>query len=599
MANRFDDDSSCKALWRFESAEALLVDSKSTNTLTAVAGATVNTSDYKEGVGAADLTRASNQYFNITDANLASGFPFKSSESNRVATFCCWAKWDSLGVVNQGIMGKLQVANSCGAYMYNSKIYLDWNASWQDTGITLSTGIWYHIACRMDGPNGDSDVRIYRASDGQIFTYAKTNWAVLGSCTADFRVGTFNTATNNCFDGIIDEAVVFNRLLTDGEIDLIRLGEFGWPTTINASLINATASLPFQNYVGPHTPSILFMCGWELGEPWSGWDSYSLSSTDICSSALFRSGRFCLLMTNSTSYLRKSIHWQSELYIQVALFWSGATPASGKYLRWMKGATVLGTLNVDANAKLCVYTGDGASLKATGNTVLLRDMWYVVELHLTISDSGVFEVRLDGVSEISWSGDTQPGSDTDIDTVELNCPTNNDVYYDDFFIITPSGYTDLTWADRARIAYLPPTGDDTTNWSSSYALPSTKHFWGMQDLMAMDRRSYLYTTTADVVEKFNLANCPVGANQKILAVQASAHFVSPSSTPGASAQLFLISGATTHTADAKYVTPGITPGVSEDSSTVHLYTWEVNPASSSDWTAAEIDGLVLGFKKVG
>ena len=90
MANDFSGDSSCKALWRFESG-ALTTDSKATNTLTNNGG-TEETTNHMEGACAVALASASSQYLNIPDANLVSGFPLKSDDTTKLATFAFWIR---------------------------------------------------------------------------------------------------------------------------------------------------------------------------------------------------------------------------------------------------------------------------------------------------------------------------------------------------------------------------------------------------------------------------------------------------------------------------------------------------------------------------
>ena len=246
MANNFSGDNSCKALWRFESG-ALTVDSKGSNTLTAVNGPTENTSDYREGACSSALVRNNRQYYKIPDANLPSDFPFKSGGSARQGTYCGWFKFNST-TGDQGLIGKLRCSGSCGVFQYNGTFYLDWNNGWQSTGIAVATGIWYHVACRMDLDNKSSNVRIYRASDGQVFNYAKTTWGALTPGAYDFRIGAFNDDTN-AFDGLVDEVVIFNRLLADGEIDAIRSGTFPPPGSESINAAGLTVAYEPPNLV--------------------------------------------------------------------------------------------------------------------------------------------------------------------------------------------------------------------------------------------------------------------------------------------------------------------------------------------------------------
>jgi len=228
MANDFSGDLTCKALWRFDSG-ALTADSKGSNTLTAVNSPGESTGDYREGACAADLEHGSTQHFRIPDASLPADFPFKSGGSARQGTYCGWFKFESTGG-DQGLIGKLRCSGSCGVFAYNGNFYLDWNNGWQNTYLGISTGVWYHVAVRMDLDKKTSDLRVYRASDGQVFTYSKS-WGALTPPGNDFRVGSFNDASST-FDGLVDEVVIFNRLLSNAEIDSIRTGTFPPPAYI-------------------------------------------------------------------------------------------------------------------------------------------------------------------------------------------------------------------------------------------------------------------------------------------------------------------------------------------------------------------------------
>ncbi|MFA5381850.1 MAG: LamG-like jellyroll fold domain-containing protein [Candidatus Micrarchaeia archaeon] len=230
----FSNDPSCKALWRFESG-ALTVDSQGENTLTAVNAPTSELIDFKEGLGSTHLVRASGQCYTIPDASLPADFPFKSGGANRQGTYLGWFKFSSTAG-DQGLIGKLRVVGSCGVYQYNGIFHLDWNNSWQSTSLPVAINVWYHVAVRMDGNAGYSNLRIFRSSDSQVLTYAKNDWTVLTPGATDFKIGSFNSA-GTTFDGLTDEVVVFNRLLSDTEIDAIRTATFPVPPLLKVSQV--------------------------------------------------------------------------------------------------------------------------------------------------------------------------------------------------------------------------------------------------------------------------------------------------------------------------------------------------------------------------
>jgi hypothetical protein len=82
--------------------------------------------------------------------------------------------------------------------------------------------------------------------------------------------------------------------------------------------------------------------------------------------------------------------------------------ASHHIMAFRDGTSIQCDLRTDASGHLIV-TRNGTQIGATGATVLAQDTWYYLEWRLTIHNStGSFEVRLNGVTEITGSGlDTQ------------------------------------------------------------------------------------------------------------------------------------------------------------------------------------------------
>ena len=228
MANDFSWDARCVSVYRFESG-ALTTDSKASNTLQAVNTPSSETGAdlFVEGSGSAKLVRSSSQYFQIADASLPANWPFKNGGSYQEGTYCGWLKWINTDG-DQGLLGRNRATGSCGVFQYYGMIHLDWNYYWQYVGYNVSPGIWYHFAVTMDGPNGDVYLRIYRASDGNVFTYTKTDYAAHDAGTDPFRLGSFGDGYNT-FYGYMDEVVIFNDLLVDSEIDAIRQQTYSEP----------------------------------------------------------------------------------------------------------------------------------------------------------------------------------------------------------------------------------------------------------------------------------------------------------------------------------------------------------------------------------
>jgi hypothetical protein len=71
-----------------------------------------------------------------------------------------------------------------------------------------------------------------------------------------------------------------------------------------------------------------------------------------------------------------------------------------------------------ADGKIDVYRGN-TLLATSGDVVLTANTWHHIELKVTVSDTGSYEVRVNGVVAVSGSGDTRAGSNDYCNRVRL------------------------------------------------------------------------------------------------------------------------------------------------------------------------------------
>jgi len=239
--NDFSSDSTCKALWKFESG-ALTTDSKSTNTLTdhSTVSITSTTDTVKEGSGCVKTTNAVATWLHIADTNLAAGFPLKNGDSNKIFSACLWFRPLDFASFRDIFAKRAWAANkgsflvygATGNTLYISYVYSTGTIVTQDfqIGAGLSTNVWYHLGFTIDGVNKKVTWRLYN-SYTEAATYGEFYpGAELRVDDADLLIGAEQGATtgtsSNPFYGYIDEVVVFNRLLNILEIDAIRQGKY-------------------------------------------------------------------------------------------------------------------------------------------------------------------------------------------------------------------------------------------------------------------------------------------------------------------------------------------------------------------------------------
>jgi len=251
--NVFTYNANIQGRWRFETG-ALTTDSSpaaggnGANTLS-LAGTANPVSDpfgVLEGADAAYLATAGS-YFQITDANLSTNFPFKSTDSVKEITICGWIipiAWAPDSSHPRWIWGKVStLTNGIGAYLDNNGhliVSISGSTNY-DTGFILSLLNTYHVAFVIDANAQTLVVRVFNKATGSVSDYS-TSIASVPLGAGIFYLG-FGDIGSNYYTtvGFLDEWVAANALLSDSDIDLIRGQTYG-PVTRNLHTTPAVVS---------------------------------------------------------------------------------------------------------------------------------------------------------------------------------------------------------------------------------------------------------------------------------------------------------------------------------------------------------------------
>jgi len=239
MANDFSGDANLQGLWLLESGALTTDSSGNGNTFTDYN--TVGTSaTCKQGSYSGDFERNNAEYLARTDGGLNANFPFKNGGAGTLS-WCAWVKPESFvaGEYHPIFCKHVSGGTSYGIFLYCNdagsvqvyKAVANNSSAGQETityGTALSTGTWYHIAFTYNNTTKAYLLRVWDDTAGDYldtdlsgsFTSATTTFS-----TADFCIG--SRSGYRFWDGLIDEAVVFNDILSTTEIDQIRAGTYG------------------------------------------------------------------------------------------------------------------------------------------------------------------------------------------------------------------------------------------------------------------------------------------------------------------------------------------------------------------------------------
>lgn len=253
--NNFTYDPSCKAVWNFEPG-ALLADSKNNNTLVADypdASPYSITNLRIQGNGGMGVNSYSSwEGCHITDANLSTGFPLKTGDTNNKITVCGWYANYAYGY--GGYRGGIILAKCDDSNVKKGFQFTLDEPSWNGSGelsIWVGNGTGYqkfpsgiivydnqiiHYALEIDCNAPSVYLRVFFLDTTIVREFsAKPSVAIPNPDGYGFGVGTPSSCWGSG-NGYHDQVIVFDRLLNFDDIDKIRNSGYGAVESPNNSI---------------------------------------------------------------------------------------------------------------------------------------------------------------------------------------------------------------------------------------------------------------------------------------------------------------------------------------------------------------------------
>lgn len=124
----------------------------------------------------------------------------------------------------QSLGGPGNFGYALGFYSINKKIYFDTydGSSTRDglaSDVTINDNSWYFIAATWDGTTSPNTKKIY--IDGALAGQQTSTISELGIASTNFEIGVGPNDGLSYFDGKIDDIRVYNRALSEDEIQII------------------------------------------------------------------------------------------------------------------------------------------------------------------------------------------------------------------------------------------------------------------------------------------------------------------------------------------------------------------------------------------
>ena len=272
----------------------------------------------------------------------------------------------------------------------------------------------------------------------------------------------------------------------------------------------------------------LFTCGFELGEliGFNGSVNQKYGEMSIVTSPV-RSGTYA--MRNNAGYVSslsayafftEELSDLPELYARIAFRHAGLNTSSDHKLALLgfyDGGTNQVTLAVDpVDGRLLLLQGGGGEMGydgtqlAKGTAALTQDVWYVIEVYVKAASSGQVTVKINNITDISYSGNTAPSGNDQVNQVQIGLSTYGEAtqsycYFDDIAINDTSGSYQNSWPGQGGVLLLVPNADgDETDWAPS---EGSVHYSLVDDIPA-NTTDWVQAKESGSVDLFQIEDLP-------------------------------------------------------------------------------------------
>jgi hypothetical protein len=177
---------------------------------------------------------------------------------------------------------------------------------------------------------------------------------------------------------------------------------------------------------------------------------------------------------------------------------------AGYPIRLYDGPATMGVSVKLAGSELAVTPGTGTPYATTVNLGLLPLAWYYIELKVKCADSGgTYELKVNGATVLSGTGDTKLGSHTYHDRVCFFSADGAIPYIDDFYVCDASGAANNDFLGDVRVLTMRPTGaGGSTQWTPD----SGSNYARVNEAICGDDTNYVEDTTSGHEDRYGFTD---------------------------------------------------------------------------------------------
>jgi len=234
--------------------------------------------------------------------------------------------------------------------------------------------------------------------------------------------------------------------------------------------------------------------------------------------------------------------------------------------------------------------GTGGTVVASSSAPITVNAWHYIEIKATIADAGgTCEVRIDGVTRLSYTGDTRNGgTSTLIDGVYFPNGSGfqtNTRAIDDLYICDGLGSMNNNFLGDIKIETLYPNADGTNSQLMGSDANQVNNYLLVDEAGTPSTADYVSSGVVTDKDTYNFTSL-VTATGPVKAVQIN-NYANKTDAGSRSIKALAISGASTATGAVKPL---------QTTYNAHLQIQETDPNGGGAWTIAAVNAAEFGVE---
>ena len=301
-------------------------------------------------------------------------------------------------------------------------------------------------------------------------------------------------------------------------------------------------------------------------------------------------------MSAGTSYGFAALYLPATTTLIVGFAYQVSILGSPIYLRfggantsnWSASNSFL-TFQFGASGQVTLYNNrTGITLISTPASTVLANNWYYIELKIVFGATGSAELKIDGLSVgTATSVDTRHHtSDSAFNQLGFGAvnvpPATVQQYFDDLYVCDGTGATHNDFLGPVSVYTLFPSANGTTNQFTPTGVASN---WDAVNEQAADTVTYVSSSTANHVDKYNVTDLPVSPTT-IHAVAVGSMGSKSETNARQFRNTVTVGGTTSNGATA-------TPAFSIYNMSQDLF---LTAPGGSAWTASDVNSMEIGVE---